>query len=99
MGNGGTKKNNPTALRVMESLENEFVIGVICGGCHNIVTCVNGTVFAFGDNEFGQCLVPRNDENGDLLVPTEVNSAKFGVDKMKGFEIVACTNFSLIIVY
>eukprot|EP01083_Nonionella_stella_P020535 56945_1 len=52
---GYVSKENALSPKRIDSLNNEHIVHVSCGGCHNCVISKDGKLFTFGGNGDGRC--------------------------------------------
>eukprot|EP01083_Nonionella_stella_P107539 311542_1 len=67
---GYVSKENVLSPKRIDSLNNEHIVHVSCGGYHSCVISKDDKLFTFGDNYYGQCGVGNDNEK--IFVPTNV---------------------------
>ncbi len=56
---------------LIESLNNEQVIDISCGGSHSLALTIDGQVYAWGENKYGQLGIGNHDYYEDNLKPVK----------------------------
>ncbi len=55
LGDGSTvSRNAPVVIGVFDALKGKIVVGIGAGGAHSLARCADGTLSAWGSNNFGQ---------------------------------------------
>eukprot|EP01083_Nonionella_stella_P005829 16831_1 len=67
---GYVSKDNVLSPKRIETLNNEHIVHISCGWDHSCLISKDGKLFTFGNNEYGQCGVGK--DNKKIFVPTNV---------------------------
>ena len=68
----GTSSSVPVAINTLGVLAGESVVAIAAGGFHSLALCSDGTLAAWGDNQFGQL---GNNSTADSSVPVTVDAS------------------------